>query len=238
MTNPTWESEAEHWTAWARTPGHDVFPYFSPAFFDEILPAPPGLTLEVGCGEGRVVRAMRERGNRVVGLDGSPTLARNARILDGTSSYIAGDATALPFADATFNTVVAYNALQTMCNEGDMAAAVREASRVLKPGGHFCACVAHPLTDFTLVGRRSSELESAEGASYFDRRRVEDTVTKDGLTMTFTGWTYTLEDYTRALTDAGLAMDLLREPQPSTIAANLDLWRRMPLFLFIRARKQ
>ena len=93
--SPTWEREAEHWTAWARTPGHDVFPYFSPAFFDEILPAPTGLTLEVGCGEGRVVRAMSERGHRVVGLDGSPTLARNAAASIGASAYIAGDATAL-----------------------------------------------------------------------------------------------------------------------------------------------
>lgn len=234
----TWEQEAENWTAWARTPGHDVFPYFSPAFFDEILPPPAGLILEVGCGEGRVVRAMTERGHRVVGLDGSPTLARNARALDTGAVYIVGDATALPFAATTFDTVVAYNALQTMMHEGDMAASIREAGRVLKPAGHLCLCVAHPLTDFTLVGRRASELDSRGEASYFDRQRVEDTVTKDGLSMTFTGWTYTLEDYTRALNDAGLSIELLREPRPSTVAGTLELWRRMPLFLFIRARKQ
>ena len=61
----------------------------------------------------------------------------------------------MPFADATFETVVAYNSLQTMRNEGDMAAAVREAGRVVKPGGHFCICVAHPLTDFSVVGKRA-----------------------------------------------------------------------------------
>lgn len=234
--DPTWESEAEHWTAWARTPGHDVFPYFSPAFFDEILPAPHGLTLEVGCGEGRVARAMLERGHRVVGLDGSPTLAYNARDLDSVSAYMTGDATALPFADATIQTVVAYNSLQTMRNQGDMAVAIREAGRALNSGGHFCACVAHPLTDFNLAGGPTAR--GGDGLlSYFDRRRVEDTVTKGGLTMTFTGWTYTLEDYQRALSEAGLAMDMLREPQPATIAAPLDVWRRMPLFLFFRARK-
>ena len=234
--DPTWEREAEHWTAWARTPGHDVFPYFSPAFFNEILSAPTGLTLEVGCGEGRVVRAMRERGHRVVGLDGSPTLANNARDLDGASAYVAGDATALPFADGTFDTVVAYNSLQTMRSLGDMAIAIREAGRVLRPSGYFCACVAHPLTDFTLAGGPNAR--DGDGLpSYFDRRRVEDTVAKDGLTMTFTGWTYTLEDYQRALGDAGLTMDTLREPQPTTIVARLEVWRRMPLFLFFRARK-
>ena len=57
MTQP-WEQEAENWVRWTRTPGHDVFPYFAPAFFDDIVPPPHGLTLEVGCGEGRVAREL------------------------------------------------------------------------------------------------------------------------------------------------------------------------------------
>jgi SAM-dependent methyltransferase len=233
----TWEQEAANWTAWARTPGHDVFPYFSPIFFEEILPADPGLTLEVGCGEGRVVRAMSERGHRAVGLDGSPTLAHNAGDLDDISAYVAGDATKLPFASNTFETVVAYNSLQTMRDEGDMAEALREAARVMKVGGRMCMCIAHPLTDFTLVGRRPGDVDTEPEASYFARMHVEDMVAKDGLTMTFTGWTYTLEDYARALAAAEFSIEVLREPQPAGGNASMDAWRRMPLFLFVRAVK-
>jgi len=236
-----WEDEASNWLAWARTPGHDVFPDFSPTFFDEIVPAAAGLTLEAGCGEGRVARELAARGHRVVGLDVSPTLARHARDAGAGPAYLAGDATALPFADATFQTVVAYNSLQTMRELDDMARAVREAGRVLRPGGCLCLCVAHPMTD---VGR----LEQPDGGeivisgSYFERQRVADTVMRDGLQITFHGWTYTLENYMRALEGAGLLVERLREPRPGvepTAATrhNLDRWRRVPMFLSIRALK-
>jgi SAM-dependent methyltransferase len=101
-----WEDEAANWLRWARTPGHDVFPYFAPAFFDEILPAPRGLTLEIGCGEGRVMRALAARRHRPVGIDASPSLVRAARAEDAAFAYVCGDGTRLPFADAAFDTVV------------------------------------------------------------------------------------------------------------------------------------
>src|SRR4051812_17901139 len=124
-----WEQEAEHWVKWTRTPGHDIFGYFAPSFFDGIVPPARGLTLEVGCGEGRVGRELVAHGHTVVAVDGSRTLARYARDADARSAYLVADATALPFADATFETVVAYNSLQTMAKLTDMPQAIREAGR-------------------------------------------------------------------------------------------------------------
>jgi hypothetical protein len=46
--------------------------------------------------------------------------------------------------------------------------------------------------------------------------RVEDTVERNSLHMTFRGWTYTLEDYVLALHDAGLCIEVIREPTPSS----------------------
>ena len=47
-------------------------------------------------------------------------------------------------------------------------------------------------------------------------------------------WTYTLEDYARAIEAAGLAIERLREPLPAeadeTGRAASDVWRRVPLF--------
>ncbi len=47
-------------------------------------------------------------------------------------------------------------------------------------------------------------------APYFESTRVEDTVEKDGIRMTFRGWTSTLEDYAVALEDAGFAIETIR----------------------------
>ena len=240
-TQKPWEDEARNWVKWARTPDHDVFSYYAPTFLEEIVPPAQGLTLEIGCGEGRVARQLAARAHGVVALDSSPTLVRFAREADAQSAYLFGDATALPFGDATFQTVVAYNSLQTMALMADMAHAVREAGRVLKPSGRFCLCVAHPMTD---VGRLKEP--SPEGdliiSGYFERQRVNETVTKDGLNMTFHGWTYTLEDYVRALEEADFLIERVREPLPSANQAtkrpSLEGWRLVPLFLFMRAVKR
>ena len=75
-----WEDEAARWIAWARSPGTDHFFWrFSlPALLD-LTPAPGRLTVDMGCGEGRVGRELIARGHRVVGIEGSPTLAQAAR---------------------------------------------------------------------------------------------------------------------------------------------------------------
>jgi hypothetical protein len=113
---------------------------------------------------------------------------------------------------------------------------------VLAPSGHFCFCVAHPMTDVGRMKDPSAGGELVISGSYFERRRVDETVTKGGLQMTFHGWTYTLEDYLRALEEAGFVIDRLREPLPTAEQAaerpDLAGWRRVPLFLFVRAVKQ
>lgn len=239
--SPSWEEEARNWITWARTPDHDVFSYYAPSFFEEIIPVPQGLTLEIGCGEGRVARQLASKAHNVVTLDSSLTLVRSASEADDQSLYLSGDAAALPFADATFQTVVAYNSLQTMTLMADMAQAVREAGRVLKPSGHFCLCVAHPMTDVGRITEPSAGGNLIISGSYFEHQCVDETVTKDGLEMTFHGWTYTLEDYGCALEEAGLLVERVREPVPSaeqvTKRPSLEGWRRVPLFLFIRAVK-
>ncbi len=127
----SWEAEAENWIRWARMPGHDAYWRYREAFFALVPPAGRA-TLEVGCGEGRVARDLAARGHHVTGIDSSPTLLRAAREADPEGRYELADAAALPFADDAFDLVVAYNSLMDV---HDMPAAVREAARVLAPGG-------------------------------------------------------------------------------------------------------
>lgn len=229
-----WESEAEHWVRWARTRGHDAYWYYRDEFFDTVAPPPGRRTLEIGCGEGRVARDLAERGHRVVALDSSATLVRHAREADADGAYALADSAALPVADGGVDIVVAYNVLQVV---PDMPGTVREAARVLEPGGAFCVCVSHPVTD---LGRFIGD-DPAPGFAlrqpYFESMRVDDTVEIAGLTMTFHGWTYTLDDYARALEDAGLRIEVLREPRPADLPAPWERWRDVPLFLNLRAVK-
>ena len=238
MPPSSFESQAEAWLRWARTPGHDSYWYFRDAFFDAIVPAPGRLTLEVGCGEGRVARDLAARGHRVVALDASPTLVASAAAADTAGRYLVADAAALPFGDERFDLVVAYNSLMDV---DDLPATVAEAARVLRPGAPLCVSVTHPTAD---AGRFQSSEPDAPfviPGSYLGRHRVEEPFERDGLTMTFTGWRYSLEEYARALEDAGLLIQRLREP-PAPAAAvaarpGLERWQRLPNFLHLRAVK-
>lgn len=107
----SWESEARNWIAWARRPGHDAYWYYRDAFFDEIVPPAGRATLDLGCGEGRVARDLSERGHRVTAVDSAPTLLAAAAKADPAGTYVLTDAAALPFKDAEFDLVVAYNSL-------------------------------------------------------------------------------------------------------------------------------
>ncbi len=234
----TWEDEAEDWVRWARTPGFDAYWYYSPAFFDQIVPPPGRRTLEVGCGEGRVMRDLTARGHAAVGIDSSPSLLGHARAADPAGDYREADAAALPFADAEFDLVVAYNSLMDV---DDMPGAVRESARVLAPGGRLAVCVTHPVSE---AGRFSDSTPDAEFVirdSYFGRRRFDETFERDGLRLTFHGWCYPLEAYTRAFEDAGLLIERLRETRaPDELVArdsSAARWRRVPMFLWMLARK-
>ena len=94
-----------------------------------------GETLEVAAGTGRNL-PWYEAGVRLTAVDLSPGMLRHARAraaeLDLAVDVREADATSLPFADASFDTVVCTLAV---CAIGDRDAALDEMVRVLRPGG-------------------------------------------------------------------------------------------------------
>ena len=201
-----WEGEAENWVRWVRRPG-PAYWYYRASFLDEILPPPGRQTLEMGCGEGRVARDLAGRKHHVIGIDSSPTLLRYAREADPQGTYELADAASLPFADSSFDLVVAYNSLMDF---SDMPGAVREAARVLEPAGRLCVSVTHPVNDAGLFESTEPDAPFVICGSYFGRRPFEGHFERDGLQMTFRGWMYSLEDYWRALEAAGFVVERLR----------------------------
>jgi SAM-dependent methyltransferase len=232
------EEVASAWARWARTPDHDSYWDYRERFFQEIVPPPGRRTLEIGCGEGRVSRDLRARGHDLVAIDASPTLVSLAQQADRQGRYQRADATDLPFEDGAFDLVVAYMMLMDV---EDMPAAVREAARVLQPGGRFCAGVTHPLADAGGFESREDGARFVITGSYLAPRRIEVPVERGGLAFTFTGWAYPLESYARAFESAGLVIERLREPprprRSPERTAGAERWRRIPNFLFLRCLK-
>jgi ubiquinone/menaquinone biosynthesis C-methylase UbiE len=202
-----------------------------------MVPRPGRRTLDLGCGEGRVARDLEKRGHRVVGVDASPTLLRSAHSAHPAGRYVVGDARALPFPERSFDLAVAYNSLMDI---EDMPLAVAETGRVLDPGGRFSVCVTHPVAEAGRFAGREPNAPFVIKDSYFGRRPFVGSFERDGLTMTFRGWCYPLEDYAEALEEAGFVIERLREPAASKEAvAHLGTgeirWQRVPMFLQILA---
>jgi SAM-dependent methyltransferase len=231
-----WERHAEEWIAWARTPGHDhYFWRLNLPRFLELLPPPGRLTIDVGCGEGRIPRELQRLGHRVLGIDSSVSLVRAAALTE-RSLFAIGDAARLPLRSASADLVVAFMSLHDIDH---MTGAVAEAGRALAPGGQFCFAIVHPLTS---AGR--FEDNDTGGAfiideSYMEARPVGGRFERAGLSMTFSSYHRPISAYASALEGAGFTITTMREltPDDKHVAdmPKVAKRRRIPLYLHVRA---
>ena len=105
-------------------------------FVRQALPSPPGRFLDVGCGTGYQLAKARSLGFEVFGVDPRPNVhgVTGHDPDDTLASIRVGTAQQLPFPDASFNVVFSSHALVEL---RDVAPALREARRVLKPDGRL-----------------------------------------------------------------------------------------------------
>jgi SAM-dependent methyltransferase len=220
-----WEAEAQRWIRFAREADVYAWRFNIPAFL-EIVPEPGHLTLDVGCGEGRIARLLMERGHDVLGIDASPTLVEAARGGDPPVRAVVADAAEVPVPDGAADLAISFMTLQSV---DDLHAAVAEVGRALAPGSRFCMAVVHPM----------NSLEHADG--YFDRRAYAWDGSRDGIEMTFHDVHHPLTAYFDALDAAGLAVERLREPVPPQALLeehpSAARWTRTACFLHLRAVK-
>ncbi len=94
--------------------------------------------LDVGTGPGGFPGRLRSGGHagRLVGLDQSSGMIKKAREAHSGVEFIVGDAMDLPFPDSSFDAVSARHMLYHV---PDVHQALKEAKRVLRPGGRFLA---------------------------------------------------------------------------------------------------
>ena len=229
-----WSRVAQDWLAWARTPNHDAFWAYRSSLLGFIGQG-ESAALDVGCGEGRVSRVLKERGYRVTAADPVEAFVSAAEEAGSADDYTLAAANNLPFADGTFDLALAYNVLMDV---EDIPAALREIRRVLRPSGTLVISIVHPFADRGQFAGPEPDAPFVLRNPYFGRERFEEVEERNGLQMQFVGWSQPLESYMAALEDAGFAVCALREPIPDAGVQwiHMQRWIRIPLFLWLKAR--
>lgn len=193
--------------------------------------------MDIGCGEGRLSRDLKRLGHRVVAIDASPTLVSAARDADPSMEIRLADAAALPIGDASADLAVAFMSLHDI---DAMPAALREAARILEPGGRLCLAIVHPINSAGHFADGIADAPFVIKGDYLGAFPYVDTVERDGLTMTFSSRHLPLESYFIALEESGFLIEALREPRVPDHAVTSEAdrrWQRLPLFLHLRARR-
>lgn len=179
--------------------------------------------LEIGAGAAMCSRWLRERGVDAVASDLSFGMLAEGRRFDAatdvTVPVVQADAAVLPFVSEAFDVVFSsYGALPFVA---DSAAVLREAARVLRPGGRCVFSTTHPVRwAFPDSPGRDGLVAGGGGASYFDRRPYVE-VDAAGVPV-YAEHHRTVGDRVREITAAGLRLVDLVEPEWP--AANTTTW--------------
>lgn len=163
---------------------HIVYAHRSDAEAEQLLatlarlrPLEGARWLDVGCGPGRHLRQIARAGAEPTGLDLSPELLAEARRVRGDDGgvwpLVRGDMRSLPFRGGHFDVATSlFTSFGYFPDEADDLRALREAARVLRPGG------VHVLDflnrDAVLAHPKPEGIRESGGYWIHERRRIED----------------------------------------------------------------
>jgi SAM-dependent methyltransferase len=240
MSDDLWERHADWWIE-GFTDGAD------PEYEEQILPlAAAELTgarrvLDIGCGDGQISRLAARLGADVVGVDPTWNCVRVAHERGGGPRFLRAGAAQLPFADASFDAVVACLVFEHI---REVDAAIAEVARVLEPGGRFCFFLNHPLLQTPNSGWIDDQvLDPPEQywriGPYLVEHESDEEVEKD----VFIPFIHRpLGRYVNTLADQGLLIERMLEPAPPdgflARAAEYVEASTIPRLLYLRTRKQ
>lgn len=149
-----WRVRAEHdpWYAAAAHPGKEGGGWEDEQFYAlgksnwgdfelqwrQYAPELGGTCLEIGCGPGRMTRALVESFDHVVALDVSPVMIELARAGADAEYHLVED-TIMPLPDSSVDAVFTCHVLQHFEKEAHVVGSLSESRRVLREGGTIMA---------------------------------------------------------------------------------------------------
>ncbi|MFI9561576.1 methyltransferase domain-containing protein [Nonomuraea endophytica] len=141
---PSAHLQGEAWGArvldWVQVQQPTIRPAYR-AVLDELGPWTGLPVLDLGCGAGEFAALAGGRGARASGLDACAPLVAIARRRNPAGAFVVGDMEHLLFPDGAFSVVTAFNSLHFA---DDPVAALGEAIRVTRPGGHLVVAAWGP----------------------------------------------------------------------------------------------
>ncbi len=223
-----WNANADDWVAsgernWARA--EPVWGIWGvPESELGMLPADmTGMdAVELGCGTGYVSAWMARRGATVTGIDASERQLATARRLAAEHrvplTLVHGNAEATPFADASFDFAVSEYGAAIWC---DPQVWIREAHRLLRPGGRLVFLGNHPLTTVCSPWDGSAMVRELIrpyfGMHATDWREVE--VDPGGVEFNLP-----ISDWFRLFRQVGFAVEDYLEPRPGDDAEGVAFY--------------
>lgn len=210
--NDLWETHATWWQD-GFTDGAD------PEYEEQILPLATSLLedrhriLDIGTGEGQIARLLARNGSEVIGIDPTENQIVEAARRGGGAHYARAGAHQLPFADASFDAVLACLVFEHISAVDD---ALGEVARVLRPGGRFAFFLNHPLLQ--TIGSGWVDDHMTDPPEQYWRigpylREMESTEEVElGVFIPFIH--RPLSRYLNAMAEAGLVLRRMLEPPP------------------------
>jgi len=191
-----------------------------------------GTCLDIGCGEGRFVRMLKERGWKAVGIDPVERFIAEAKMHDPDGDYRIGLGEDLAFEDESFDLTVSYLSLIDI--EG-FRAAIKEMTRVTKSGGSIL--VANLAGHFT-AGKWERGPDGEHKRFEIDNYHEERAMREQWLGIDVLNWHRPISAYFAEFLANGLILRHFAEPTPPDQSdPKSDRYTRVPGFVVMEWEK-